>query len=338
MAHIALGLSWLGHHTGVIRGSLVGRAMTLSRRQPPIGTNAVPMPELLRGWRLAGQRLRVGWRAAAIVLVTVPAALVQAVLIQLPGAPKRRFAQVYWVVLCRVMGVRRRVVGQEARREGRPVLFVSNHTSWLDVMTLGGTLEGCFVAKTEVGTWPVVSVIAKLGRTVFISRKAAETGRERDDMRARLEGGNNLILFPEGTSSDGARTLSFRSPFFSVAEGRDGAVRPVIQPVSIVYDRIDGLPVGRAARPISSWYGDMNLGGHFYRLAAYRSLRATVLLHGVIDPANYPSRKELSRAVWAIVAEGAAGLRQNRVPARIATPDSLDSTTGSIATVETGSL
>ncbi len=317
--------------------------MTLTRRQPPIGAMAAPRdPPLVV--RVAGQWLRLAVRVVAIALVTLPSAAIQAILIQLPGPAKRRFARVYWAMMCRAMGIRRRVVGVQARNEGRPVLFVSNHTSWLDIMTLGGTLLGCFVAKAEVGTWPIVRVIARLGRTVFVSRKAAETGRERDDMRARLAGGDNLILFPEGTSSDGARTLAFRSPFFSVAEARAGAGtgtgtgQPLIQPVSIVYDRVDGLPVGRAARPISSWYGDMDLGGHFYRLAAYRRLRATILLHEPIDPANYPSRKALSLAVWGIVAAGAAGLRQNRPPMPIATPVSLDSTTGVNATVRPGSL
>ena len=65
-------------------------------------------------------------------------------------------------------------------------------------------------------------------------------------MRDLLAGGDNLILFPEGTSSDGSRVLPFRSSFFSIAEGD---ARPIIQPVSVVYDRLGGLPAGRANRP-----------------------------------------------------------------------------------------
>ena len=260
----------------------------------------------------------------------------QAVLILLPGRAKKVFARLYWALVCRILGIERRVIGTAARgAPGRPVVFVSNHTSWLDIPSLGGTLLACFVAKAEVGEWPVIRTVAKLGRTVFVSRRASETGRERDGMRARLEAGDDLILFPEGTSSDGARVLPFRSPFFSVAEARTSGAAdtsapgfsPIIQPVSIVYDRLDGLPMGRATRPVSSWYGDMDLGGHFWNLARFRRLRATIVLHEPLDPAQHGSRKALSQAIWQVVAAGAAGLRQNRPTTPGGATVSLDSTT-----------
>src|SRR3954454_2502395 len=282
--------------------------VTTARRLPPIGV-AGP-DEFPASFRRFAHRARASWRAGAALLWTLLAACVQSVLLLLPGRGKVVFARVYWATLSRLMRLEIRVIGTPARRtEGRPIVFASNHSSWLDIPALGGTLEACFIAKEEVGRWPVIRTIARLGRTVFVTRKATETGRERDSMRARLEAGDNLILFPEGTSSDGSRVLSFRSAFFSVVEERAaGAARPIVQPVSIVYDRLNGLPMGRASRPISAWYGDMELGSHFWRLARYRGLRATILLHAPVDPAAYPSRKELARAVGQTVAEGAAML------------------------------
>jgi 1-acyl-sn-glycerol-3-phosphate acyltransferase len=108
--------------------------------------------------------------------------------------------------------------------------------------------------------------------------------------------------------------LPFRSAFLSVAElpvSPDGKTA-IVQPVSIVYDRLAGLPTGRASRPIFAWYGDMDLASHFWRLAQERGLRATILLHTPLDPANFPSRKALTEAVWTAAADGAATLRQNR--------------------------
>jgi 1-acyl-sn-glycerol-3-phosphate acyltransferase len=245
------------------------------------------------------QRLRAVRRAAAALLWTLPAALIV-------------FARVYWATIARILGLRVRVIGAQARAPGRSVVFASNHSSWLDIPALGGTLEACFIAKEEVGRWPVIRTIARLGRTVFVTRRVTETGRERDDMRLRLMQGDNLILFPEGTSSDGSRVLPFRSAFFSIAEPRDGRPAPLIQPVSIVYDRLDGMPIGRPKRAVCAWYGDMDLGSHFWRLARYRRLRATILLHPPIDPAAHPSRKALAQQVWQTVADGAAALRQNR--------------------------
>jgi 1-acyl-sn-glycerol-3-phosphate acyltransferase len=85
--------------------------------------------------------------------------------------------------------------------------------------------------------------------------------------------------------------------------------------VSVVYDRLGGLPAGRASRPIFAWYGDMDIASHFWRLTQHIGLRATVLLHAPVDPARFADRKALSQAVWKIVADGASTLRQNR-PAR----------------------
>ncbi len=255
-------------------------------------------------------------RGVSLGIATVPCLLIQAAMMVIPGRGRIVFARLYWAMMCGLMGLRVRVIGQVAGA-GRPIVFASNHSSWLDVLVLGGRLDACFVAKSEVGTWPVVSLIARLGRTVYVSRRATRTGRERDDMQGRLGSGDNLILFPEGTSSDGSRVLPFRSAFFAIA---DGPARALIQPVSVVYDQLAGLPMGRASRPVFAWYGDMDLGGHFWRLAQHRGLRATVLLHQPIDPAHYPSRKALSAAVYAVVADGAAMLRQNRPATPIAQP------------------
>jgi len=284
-----------------------------SRRMRQPGLVAIKGTELDELPRSRLRPLRSVRRSAAIALWTIPAACVQAVLLVLPGNGKIVFARLYWSSLCRLLGLHVRVIGTPASRiGGRAVVFASNHSSWVDILTLGGVLEGCFIAKEEVGRWPVIRTVARLGRTVFVSRRARNTGRERDAMRDRLDAGDNLILFPEGTSSDGSRVLPFRSVFFSVAEARAQGPQPMVQPVSVVYDQLGGLPMGRASRPVFAWYGDMDLASHFWRLAQQRGLRATVLLHEPVDPAAYASRKELSQAVWQTVAEGAATLRQNR--------------------------
>jgi 1-acyl-sn-glycerol-3-phosphate acyltransferase len=270
------------------------------------------------GW-LVARRLRAARRGAAIVALTLPSMLVQAVCLALPGRAKVVFPRFFWGRFAAGLGLDVRVVGELAStRSGRPVIFVSNHSSWIDVPVIGGVLPGSFVAKGDVENWPVVRTIAWLGRTVFVSRQRGSTGRERDAMQAVLARGDNLILFPEGTSSDGSRVLPFRSAFFSLAEGKgidDPARRPLIQPVSVVYDRLNGLPAGRSSRPVFAWYGDMDIASHFWRMTQHLDMRVTVLLHAPLDPAAFPDRKGLSRAVWQTVADGASMLRQNR-PAR----------------------
>jgi 1-acyl-sn-glycerol-3-phosphate acyltransferase len=273
------------------------------------------LPKGRDGW-LVARRIRAARRLVVVLLWTLVSACAQAFLLLVPGRPKVVFARIYWTLFSRLMGVRVRIIGNLASAStNRPVVFVSNHSSWVDVPVVGGVLDGCFVAKSDVANWPMISLIARLGRTIFVSRQRGATARERDAMLQVLGHGDNLILFPEGTSSDGSRVLPFRSAFFALAEARPGAdpsKLPLIQPVSVVYDRLGGLPAGRASRPVFAWYGDMDIASHFWRLNQHVGLRVTVLLHAPMDPARFTDRKALAYAVWRIVADGASTLRQNR--------------------------
>jgi 1-acyl-sn-glycerol-3-phosphate acyltransferase len=295
---------------------LATRPLLLKRGGP---ATTMDSPPLDNGRHLM-RRVRVIRRFLALLLWTLLAMPIQALCLILPGRPKVGFARLYWALFSRLMGLQVRVIGELAHgTPSRQVVFVSNHSSWVDVPVLGGVLDGCFVTKGEVARWPLVGTIARLGRSVFVTRQPGATARERDDMRARLQAGDNLILFPEGTSSDGSRVLPFRSSFFAVARAAGGPL-PLIQPVSVVYDRLGGLPTGRASRPLFAWYGDMDIASHFWRLAQHGGLRATVLLHVPLDPARFPDRKALSQAVWHIVADGASTLRQNRPAQPLAAP------------------
>ncbi len=265
------------------------------------------------GFRPIGGRVRAIRRIATILLWTLIAVPIQLLLVALPGRANITFARFYWRTLAWLIGLRIQVVGEAAR--GGSVLFVSNHSSWLDILVLGGTLEAAFVAKQEVAEWPVVRTIARLGRTVFVSRSRTRTAGEAGAIRDRLSAGDSIILFPEGTTSDGGRVLPFRSSFLSVADKAR-----VVQPVSVVFDRLGGLPTCRRDRPLFAWYGDMDLGTHVWRLARRPSARATVVLHAPLDPAAYPDRKSLSAACAEVVAEGCAALRQNRPPAPLHAP------------------
>jgi len=266
------------------------------------------------------RNLRAARRVLTVLLFTLPCALVQCICLLLPGTMKKDFARFYWRIVARIIGLHIRIIGAPAEKPaGRPVIFVSNHSSWLDIPAIGGTLRACFVSKDDVAAWPIVGAVARLGRTVFVSRSRQAIGRERTLMHERLTGGDDLILFPEGTSSDGSRVLPFHSSFFAAAYA-EGEQRPLIQPVSVVYDRLAGLPVGRASRAVFAWYGDMSLAPHVWRLAQWRGKRVTLLFHVPLDPADFPDRKALSQATWNAVAGGASMLRQNRPASPIGAP------------------
>lgn len=232
---------------------------------------------------------------------------VQAVLLALPGRGKVWFARIFWRGVGRILGLRLRLMGQYVRH--RPTLFVANHCSWLDIVALGGAAPGCFIAKAEIARWPGIGLIAKLGRSIFVSRNRGTVAQEQRQLEKRLEQGDSIILFPEGTTSDGNRVLPFASAFLTLAFG---PARPWVQPVTIVYDELDGQQIRRADRPEIAWYGGMDLAPHLKRLLRRRALRATILFGEPLPPGSYPNRKALAAALEQLISQNAAALRQGR--------------------------
>lgn len=209
---------------------------------------------------------------------------VQMVAVLLHWRLASRLPRFYHRVCCRILGIEVRQHGEPSG--DHPVLFVANHASYLDITVLGSLIAGSFVSKSEVADWPFFGLLAKLQRTVFIDRRSAKVAHHRDEIGARLESGDDLILFPEGTSSDGNRVLPFKSALFSVAERRVGGRALVVQPVSVAYTHIDGLPLGREWRPHVAWYGNMDIGNHICNLIAMGKLTVDVMFHPPLSMAE----------------------------------------------------
>jgi 1-acyl-sn-glycerol-3-phosphate acyltransferase len=242
------------------------------------------------------------WRLAVYLGLTLSLIPIQLIFVLLSSRLAERLPVFYHRLCCRIFGFDVVTVGEISR--ARPTLFVSNHTSYLDIPVLGSILPASFVAKTEVANWPGFGVLAKLQRTVFVDRKRGTTHRQRDDLQARLDAGDQLILFPEGTSNDGNRVLPFRSALFSVAERQTAGQVLTVQPVSVSYTSLNGLPLGHSLRPLLAWYGDMTLGNHLWAFCRLGRVRVVVEFHPVTTIGQFPSRKELTRHCFDLVANG----------------------------------
>jgi 1-acyl-sn-glycerol-3-phosphate acyltransferase len=228
-----------------------------------------------------GSQLRAIVRLSLYAVWTFLMLPVQMVLVALRLRAASRFPRFYHRGVCRIIGIELKVRGEQA--PGKPMLFVANHASYLDITVLGALIRGSFIAKAEVADWPFFGLLAKLQRTVFIERRGAHAAKQRDEIARRLEAGDDLILFPEGTSSDGNRILPFKSALFSVAE-REVNGRPLtVQPVSIAYLKLDGLPIGREWRPKIAWYGDMNMMSHAWTVFTLGKLTVEVGFHAPLD-------------------------------------------------------
>ncbi|MCB9946904.1 MAG: 1-acyl-sn-glycerol-3-phosphate acyltransferase [Rhodospirillaceae bacterium] len=245
----------------------------------------------------------LSWTAVAIP--------VQWVALKLGLSFQTSFPRFYHRTCARICGMRLDIRGTVARRG--PTLFVCNHSSYLDITVLGGIIEGTFIAKQDVATWPFFGLLAKLQRSIFVDRRASQVLRDRQELVRRLEEGSDLILFPEGTSTDGNRTLPFKSALFAVAETEVAGKPILVQPVSVSCTHLDGIPVGRDMRSIYSWFGDMDLVTHLWSMVRLGDLTITVQFHPPVSFADFGSRKALSDHCWSQVANGVANANAGRI-------------------------
>ncbi len=227
----------------------------------------------------------------AFMLWTLPLMPVQLLLVLTRTRVAGWLPVFYHRTVCRIVGISIDIRGEPSR--ARPTLYVSNHVSWADIPILSAILPISFIAKHEIATWPFFGWLAWLQRSVFIERKARRTADQRDAMVVRLEEGDSLVLFPEGTSGDGIHVLPYKSAFFALAEKRiDG--RPLtVQPVSITLSKLDNLPVGRRSMSIYAWIGDQDLVPHLWRFLKTGHSTIVVEFHPPVTIDQFRSRKDL---------------------------------------------
>ena len=244
-------------------------------------------------------RLRPLLILAGLAAVTLPLMLVQWLLLRLWPAMARVLPMHYHRMVLRILGVRLKIVGA-VTHEG-PALLASNHVSWLDIVVLSAVAPLSFIAKREVGVWPFFGTLARLQRTVFVDRdRRHSTGASRDDMQERLKTGDILVLFAEGTSSDGRHVLPFKSAFFGAAE-YEGVL---VQPVTLAYAGHRNLPMTRRLMPFYAWYGDMELPAHLWGAIAMGPIEVTVICHPPLSLSGGLTRKSLARHAETLVRNG----------------------------------
>jgi 1-acyl-sn-glycerol-3-phosphate acyltransferase len=212
---------------------------------------------------------------------------------------QRTIPHLYHRILCALIGVRIREVG--TRSAASPALILSNHVSWLDICVITALGPVVFVAKSEVAGWPVFGWLARLQRTIFINRQARhQTGAATREIAGRLLGGDAVVLFAEGTSSDGIRVLPFRSSLVGAVHHALGAstqhTQVTVQPMSLAYVSFAGLRMGRGLSERVAWYGDADLVPHLLSVLAAGAVDVTVSWGEAVAYDMRADRKAIARA------------------------------------------
>ncbi len=170
--------------------------------------------------------------------------------------------------ICKTIGIKIKQVG--SANVYRPLLIVANHCSWLDICVISATLPVSFVAHSEIANWPFIGALAKLQRSVFVERyKRTATKKTADEIASRLTSGDAIVLFAEGTNSNGNVILPFRSAlvgaaFNSISQHSANSVW--VQSLAVAYTKIRGIPTGRKYRHIVSWPSGVNLVKHMFKV------------------------------------------------------------------------
>jgi len=277
-----------------------GRALARARRIQRRAAGIERRRRAQARWAVMSRVMEIG--AAGAVLVPT-----QAVVQKLAPRARPRVPSLFLKLACSSLGLQVRVQGAPLVKKGG-VLFVSNHIGWADIPVLGSKLLASFVAKAEIDGWGIFGYLTRLQGAIYVKREARlDVGDQRDEIAQRLAGGGRVIMFPEGTNSDGTRVLPFKSSLFAVAEG-PGAPDFVIQPVTLAYTRVNGMPVTRRMLPSLAWVGDTELKPHIAEFMRLGKIRADILVHEPVYPADFADRKALARHCQEVVSAGYARL------------------------------
>jgi 1-acyl-sn-glycerol-3-phosphate acyltransferase len=260
------------------------------------------------------RRLRAFLVLAAFFAFTLPLMPLQLLFLATGSRFARTFPHWYHRQVCKIAGIRLNVEGEVAAEQG--VLLISNHVSWIDITVLSAVAPVSFVAKQEVASWPFVSWLAKLQRSVFVDRnRRNEVGDKANEILDRLASGDHIVLFAEGTSSDGNSVLPFKTALFAAAKPMDGprmGAKVSAQTLALTYPKIYGLPLCRRGRHIVAWYGDMDLASHAWRLLGLGPIDANIRIGPPVPLDSFPDRKALARYAEEKVRKDVVGILRGK--------------------------
>ena len=233
--------------------------------------------------------LRAAWRTLAVAFFSVFALIEIGLTIPFLKPNRRIHARAEWLHWwcsfgCRVLGIRLTLRGAMPRAG----LLVCNHLSYLDIIVLSSIRPCIFVAKRDVAAWPLFGWLARAAGTLFVDRRRrVAAGVVIDLMRETIAGGSLVVLFPEGTSSDGSTVLPFKPAL----------LEPALQlGCPITAGAIDySLPQGSVADEVCYWR-DMTLVPHLLNLFTKAEIQSKLSLRTLESRCG--NRKELARELW----------------------------------------
>lgn len=214
---------------------------------------------------------------------------------------KYKVSKLFLKIISSVIGIKIRSINLRNENNNKyGVLYVSNHVSWMDILCLGSLLDAQFIAKKEVAEMGLFGFLAKLNHTFFIDNTNQRKSFSYNEIiQAKLLKKQNLILFPEGTTSDGNSVRSFKSSFFESTnlpkyypEKENDFID--VCPISLCYKDKNNLPMGIFYRRYVAWQGDYPLLRLMKIFLLSGPVSIDIIIHKSVDLSSFKNRKELS--------------------------------------------
>lgn len=196
------------------------------------------------------------------------------------------------VLILRLFGLKLKVIGKQSYNS---TIFVSNHISWTDILVIQSVLDIIFVAKSDVKKMPGLGFLAGIANTVFIDRNPQKISKDSLILKKKIEKGELICFFPEGTSTDGLRVLKFKSGFFQLLfDGIYNQNKYIkkVQPLSIYYK----VHNKNLSKDFYGWWGSMSIISHITKILCLSSGSVELKFHDSLNSEEFNDRKEIALA------------------------------------------
>ena len=181
------------------------------------------------------------------------------------------------------------------KRANKNYMIVCNHLSYLDIFVVYSVLPSVFIANSELEEEFPLGVVTKYGGGIFVERRnRSRLLGDMDNISSVLNMGLNIVLFPEGTTSDGQAVTAFKAPFLKSAINTGADVLPLC----INYKRINGEPLDEKSKDLIFYYGSITFFEHFFRLLKLKNIEVELEALEEIEVNPKMTRKELSQIAY----------------------------------------
>jgi len=227
----------------------------------------------------------------SLITYLILAHLLKAFLTFAKERTRYRALNVLTINLCRLLknisGINLKITGNKHLLKEHGNFIIANHIGYIDGMVLGSIVPGSFVAKSEILEMSVINMVVKVCETIFVdSRKKIAIIRYNREMAKRLNDKINILIFPEGHSTDGSKVLPFYSAYFDVPLKTHN---PIV-PLSIEFEKIDGVPIKNCE---SLYFNEtMSFFPHLLNILKFKRIDITVKVHDKIEIKEYDSNSK----------------------------------------------